>query len=190
MGYLTNEQLKTMGFKYLGTGVKISDKASIYNCEQIRLGDYARIDDFCVISGNLVIGKYTHITPMCLVAGGNPGIFFDDFCTLAYGVKIFAQSDDYSGESLTNSLIPNKYKKQIFAPVKIHKHVIIGTNSTVMPGVEIREGCSIGAMTLVLNSTEPWGIYVGVPAKRLKERKKDLIILEQQFLQEVIDASI
>jgi acetyltransferase-like isoleucine patch superfamily enzyme len=40
-------------------------------------------------------------------------------------------------------------------------------------------------MTLVNKSTEPWGIYIGNPAKRVKERKKDLLDLEKQFLQEV-----
>jgi acetyltransferase-like isoleucine patch superfamily enzyme len=54
-----------------------------------------------------------------------------------------------------------------------------------MPGVTIREGCSIGAMTLVAKSTDPWGIYVGVPALRVKERKQDLLELEKKFLDEV-----
>ncbi len=108
MAYLDEAQLSQMGFKKLGKEVKISDKASIYNAELIELGDYTRIDDFCVISGRIIFGNYNHVTPMCLVAGGEPGVEFSDFCTLAYGVKVFAQSDDYSGETMTNSLIPKK----------------------------------------------------------------------------------
>jgi acetyltransferase-like isoleucine patch superfamily enzyme len=38
-------------------------------------------------------------------------------------------------------------------------------------------------MTLVSKSTEPWGIYVGNPAKRVKERKKTLLDLEIDFFQ-------
>ena len=72
MAYLSEEQLNAMGFKNLGINVKISDKASIYNCEQITIGDHSRIDDFCVISGKVTIGQYCHITPMCLLAGGIP----------------------------------------------------------------------------------------------------------------------
>ena len=108
MAYLSIQELKSMGFKSLGKSVKVSDKASIYNPEKIELGDFSRVDDFCIISGNVTLGKYVHITPMCLVAGGEPGIFLNDFCTLAYGVKIFAQSDDYSGMTMVNSLIPKK----------------------------------------------------------------------------------
>lgn len=184
MAYLNATQLSELGFRKLGKDVKISDKASIYNPELIELGDYTRIDDFCVVSGRVVFGKYNHITPMCLVAGGMPGIEFSDFCTLAYGVKVFAQSDDYSGATLTNSLVPKKYKNEMFARVTLERHVIIGAGSTIMPGVTIKEGCSVGAMTLIAKSTDPWGIYVGVPAVRVKERKQDLLSLEKKFLDE------
>lgn len=184
MPYLSDEKLAAMGFKYLGKNVKISDKASIYNCDQIEIGDNSRIDDFCVVSGRISIGAYCHITPMCLVAGGVPGIYFSDFSTLAYGVKIFSQSDDYSGLTLTNSLIPKKFKNETFEAVYLRKHVIIGAGAVVFPGVDVAEGCSIGAMALVNRSTQPWGIYVGNPAKRIKERKKDMLELEKEFLKE------
>ena len=186
MAYLSEMQLREIGFSRLGKNVKISDKASIYNPELIELGDNSRIDDFCIVSGRVVIGAYCHITPMCLVAGGSPGIYFSDFCTLAYGVKIFAQSDDYSGETLTNSLIPKRFKKEIMKPVYLGRQVIIGAGSMVFPGVDIAEGCSVGAMTLVNKSTKPWGIYAGNPAKRIRERKKDLLELEKQFLAETM----
>lgn len=185
MAYLSASQLGKLGFRKLGKEVKISDKASIYNPELIELGDFTRIDDFCVVSGRVIFGKYNHITPMCLVAGGEPGIEFADFCTLAYGVKVFAQSDDYSGATLTNSLIPKKYKDEKFAKVQLERHVIVGAGATIMPGTTIREGCSIGAMALVTKSTDPWGIYVGVPAVRVKERKQDLLDLEKKFLGEL-----
>lgn len=182
MAYLTTVKLKKMGFKSLGNNVKISEHAAVYNPETIEIGNNSRIDDFCIISGNIRIGDYCHITPMCLLAGGIPGIHMDDFCTLAYGVKIFSQSDDYSGVSLVNSLIPKQYKNEIISAVHLNRHVIIGAGSMVFPGVNVAEGCSIGAMTLVNKSTMPWGIYVGNPAKRLKDRKQDLLILEQEFL--------
>lgn len=185
MAYYSEQQLRSMGFKFLGKGVKISDKASIYDCEKISIGDFSRIDDFCVISGNLEIGKYCHITPMCLVAGGEPGIFLDDFVTLAYGVKVFSQSDDYSGESMTNSLIPKKFKKEIKKAVYLEKHVIVGAGSIIFPGVTVANGCSVGAMTLVRASTIPWGIYVGNPARRIAERKQQILELEEKFLREI-----
>lgn len=121
---------------------------------------------------------------MCLIAGGKPGVEISDFCTLAYGVKIFSQSDDYSGQTMVNSLIPKKFKNELFAEVKLEKHVVVGAGATVFPGVTIAEGCAIGAMSLVSKSTKPWGIYVGSPAKLLKNRSKDLLLLEKEFLAE------
>jgi len=190
MAYLSEHQIQNLGFRRVGKNVKISDKASIYDCSRIELGDYSRIDDFCVISGKVLLGKYCHITPMCLVAGGEPGILISDFSTLAYGVKVFAQSDDYSGLTLTNSLIPRKYKNEKFEPVNIGKHVIVGAGSIIFPGVNIGEGCAIGAMTLVIKNISPWGIYVGSPARRVRERNRDLLELEKKFLMDISNDTV
>lgn len=182
MAYKTDEEMHSMGFKLLGRNVKISTKASIYNCDQIEIGDNSRIDDFCVISGNIHIGRHVHLTPMCLVAGGEKGVFIGDFVTMAYGVKVFSQSDDYSGQTMTNSTVPGKYKNEYKDRVVIKKHSIIGAGSIVMPGIILEEGVSIGAMTLVTKNTNPWSIYVGVPARKIKNRSKELLNLETDFL--------
>lgn len=184
MAYLTQVQLEQMGFRSIGKNVLISDKASIYNTDQIEIGNNSRIDDFCVISGNISIGSNVYIGPLCLIAGGEHGIIFEDFTTLAYGVKIFTQSDDYSGATLTNSTIPKKFKEEVKLKNIVKKHGIIGAGACILPGVILEVGSSVGAMSLVRKSTEPWGIYVGNPAKRLKDRKKDLLILEKQYLLE------
>ena len=184
MSYYSNQELKELGFKKLGLDVKISKKSSVYDSENISIGDYSRIDDFCVLSGNIEIGSYCHITPMCLIAGGEPGVTISDFCTLAYGVKVFSQSDDYSGETMVNSLIPKHMKNEKFAAVTLGRQVVIGAGSTILPGVNIADGVAVGAMSLVLTSTSPWGIYAGVPAKRIKERKQTLLELEKKFLRQ------
>lgn len=152
MSFLSDSELRKIGFKKLGKNVKISDKASIYNPEKIEIGDNSRIDDFCLLSGKISIGNNVHIAAYCNIAGGIEGITFDDFSGLAYGCHVFSQSDDYTGRTLTNPTIPKKYKKEIIKQVIIGKHVIVGTNSLVFPGVTIEEGCSIGAMTMVTKS--------------------------------------
>lgn len=190
MAYLTNEELKKLGFKYLGKNVLISDKASIYDPEKIEVGDNSRIDDFCVISGSLKFGHNVYVGPLSLIAGGDLGIIFEDFTTLAYNVKIFTQSDDYSGHTLTNSTVPKKYKKEKKEAVIVKRHSIIGAGACILPGVVLETGTSIGAMSLILKSTEPWGIYAGNPAKRLKDRKKDLLQLEKQYLMELYNDQV
>jgi len=181
MPYYTQKQLEILGFKSIGKNVKISNKASIYDCEQIEIGNNSRIDDFCIISGKVVVGNNVHITSMCLIAGGKKGIVIEDFVTIAYGVKIFTQSDDYGGETMTNSTVPSVYKNEKKKEVVLKKHSIVGSSSIIFPGVTLNEGTSIGAMSLVINSTEPWGVYVGVPVSRIKDRSKKLLNMEREY---------
>lgn len=182
MTFLTYEQLAQRGFKKVGQGVRISDKASIFNPESMEIGDHSRIDDFCVVSGKVTLGRNVHIAVFCNVAGGSEGVTMDDFSGLAYACHVFSQSDDYSGETLTNPTVPARYKKEIKAAVHLKRHTIIGAGSIVMPGVIIEEGTSVGAASMVTKSTQPWSIYFGIPARKLKDRKRDLLELEKRYL--------
>lgn len=182
MGFLSQEKLEDMQFKSLGVNVKISDKAAIYNCDQMEIGDHSRIDDFCVVSGKVKIGRNVHIAIFCNVAGGEKGIHLDDFSGLAYGCHVITQSDDYSGKTLTNPTVPDEFKLEKKAAVVISRHSIIGTGSVVLPGVVLGEGTSVGALSMITKSTEAWSIYFGSPAKRIKSRSKELLDLEAAYL--------
>lgn len=182
MPYLTVDQLNSLSFKKLGQNVKISDRASLYHTEEMEIGNNCRIDDFCVISGKIILGNYIHIAAFCLIAGGEKGIIAGDYTGISYGARIFSQSDDYSGEHMFSPLIPAEYKNEKKAAVILERHVILGANSVVFPGVHIAEGCSIGAMALVTRNTQPWGIYTGIPAKRIKEKSRELLKLEKKFI--------
>jgi acetyltransferase-like isoleucine patch superfamily enzyme len=181
MGYLTQVQLEGLGLKYLGKNVKISDTARIYNAEEIKIGDNSRIDDFCVLSGKIQFGRNVFIGVHGNLAGGINGIELADFVSMAYYVNLFTQSDDYYGETLTNPTVPRKYKKEKFGSIYVGKHSIIGSNSVIMPNAHIADGCAIGAMSLVTKPTAPWGVYKGIPAKRVKDRKRDLLVLEELY---------
>lgn len=182
MGYLSEAELQTLGFASIGRDVRISDRASVYGASEMRIGDHSRIDDFCVISGRVDVGRNVHITPLCLVAGGTPGIFIEDFVALAYRVSVFAQSDDYSGETMTNSTVPARFKREICAAVRIGRHSIIGSGAIICPGVELAEGTAVGAGAVVLKSSAPWTIIAGIPARKLKDRRRDLLALEIEYL--------
>jgi acetyltransferase-like isoleucine patch superfamily enzyme len=181
MAFLSPIQLELMGFKKIGKNVRISDKASIYNTDQIEIGDHSRIDDFCVVSGKVTIGRNVHIAVFCNIAGGEEGITLEDFSGLAYGCHVFSQSDDYSGRTLTNPTVPDEFKCEVKKAVHIGRHSIVGTNSLIFPGVTLAEGTSVGAMTMVTKSTEAWSMYFGIPAKRIKARKRDLLKLEEAY---------
>ncbi|OYO76104.1 galactoside O-acetyltransferase, partial [Lachnotalea glycerini] len=110
------------------------------------------------------------------------GIEIKDFANISSRVTIYAISDDYSGESMTSPLIPEQYKKLEKKKVIIEKNTIIGTGTSILPGVTISEGCAIGAMSLVNETTDMWKIYVGIPVRFLKNRKQDLLKTEIEFI--------
>lgn len=171
------EELKTLGLKEYGENILISRKCSIYGAENISLGSNVRIDDFCVLSGCITIGSYVHIAVGSMLFAGPEGITLEDYTGISSRCALYARSDDYTGQHMTNQIVPAEYTGVTGAPVRMEKHSIIGTGCTILPGVTLAEGCSVGAMSLLNRSTEPWGIYMGVPARRVKERSRKLLEL-------------
>lgn len=183
MAFLNHDQLIAMGFKKIGKNVRISDKASIYNPELMEIGENSRIDDFCVLSGKVIVGRNVHVAVFCNIAGGELGVYLADFAGLAYGCHVFSQSDDYSGRSLTNPTVPDDYKHETKKAVHLGRHALVGACSIILPGVIIGEGSSVGAMSMVTKNTETWSMYFGIPAKRIKSRSKDLLLMEKNYLE-------
>ena len=52
--------------------------------------------------------------------------------------------------------------------VNIGKQTFIGVNSTLRDGINIGEKCVIGAGSLILNDTDPGGVYIGSQTQRSK----------------------
>jgi galactoside O-acetyltransferase len=182
--FYSEQELKEIGFLNLGDNVLISRKCSIYSPGKISVGSNVRIDDFCILSGNIHIGNYVHIASYVALYGGNEGIEIEDFVGVSARSIVYSVTDDYSGNYLTNPTIPMEFKSIQDEKVVLKKHSLIGAGSIVLPGVIVEEGCSFGAMSLINKSTEPWGIYVGAPSKRLKDRSKNLLELEKKLYSE------
>jgi galactoside O-acetyltransferase len=184
MSFLSETELEKIGFKCLGENVKISDKAVFYNPAKISIQDYTRVDDFCILSagkGGIEIGRYVHIACYCSLIG-SALIKLDDFVGISGRTSIYSSNDDYSGDYLTNPNIPDELKNVTSKEVVLEKHALTGVGVVVLPGVRIKEGAVVGAHSLVKDDCEPFMIYVGNPAKRIKERSKKLLELEYKFI--------
>lgn len=175
-------ELKAFGFRRLGDHVKISRKASIYGAEQISIGSHVRIDDFCILSGKISLGNYIHIAAYSALYAGDAGIVIDDYANISSRVAIYAVSDDYSGEALTNPMVPEQFRKVQKEEVIIRKHVIVGSGCTILPGVELREGSAFGSMSLIKESSGEWSVNAGIPSKEIKKRRKDLLKMESEMV--------
>lgn len=173
--------MKGLGFRHIGNGVCISRKASIYGAQNISLGDHVRIDDFCILSGRIEIGSYVHVAAYTALYGGSDGIFIEDFANLSSRICVYSVSDDYSGQTMTNPMVPDEYKAVESAPVHIRRHVIVGSTSVILPGVDLKEGSAFGSFSFINHDPEPWSMNAGIPARKIKERSRNLLELEKQF---------
>lgn len=184
MAMLRREVLEDMGFASLGQNVQISQCASFYGIGRISIGHNVRIDDFCVLSagaGGINIGNHIHIAVYTSLIGGGK-IELADYCNLSSRVSIYSSNDDYTGSTLTNPTIPSVFTGVTHADVSLCKHVIVGSGSVILPGVILEEGVAIGALSLITKNCSAFGIYAGNPARRIKERKQDLLEVEKRFI--------
>lgn len=176
--YYTDLELSTLGFCQVGQGCKVSKFARFYGVSYISLSNNVRIDDFTVISvaTQSSIGDNVHIGPMSLISS-QLGFEFGAFSTFSSRVSAYGQNDDYSGARLTNPTVRESLrgvdKKRLF----IGNHVIVGAGSVILPQGTLADGVAVGALSLIKAPTISWGIYAGIPARRIRERSKNLLDL-------------
>lgn len=180
-GFLTLDELKKIGFKSLGKNVFISDKACFYKPDSISIGSNVRIDDFCVLIGNISVGDYVHIATYSSIHASHGSVTIGNYSTLSSRVAIYSASDDYSGEYMTSPLISTRYTNVVYSDIVIGNNVIVGTGSTILPNSVLPDGTAIGAMSLVKEQLEGWAIYAGIPVRKLLSRSKGLLLLESEF---------
>lgn len=183
MSFISQNKLDKMGFKSLGKNVLISDKCSLYNIKNISIGDNTRIDDFCILSAGdegIEIGKYVHIACYSSLIGKGK-IVMKDYSGVSSRVSVYSSSDNYDGEYMTNPCLPDTLTNTTHKDVIIGKHVVIGSNSVILPGVILTDGCSVGAMSLVNKSVDGPYIMAGIPIKKIKERKSKIFDLEKNI---------
>ncbi|MDB5447489.1 MAG: putative o-acyltransferase, CysE/LacA/LpxA/NodL family, partial [Phenylobacterium sp.] len=175
--------LRAMGLAHLGEGVRIHPTVIIIGLENLSVGDFSRIDAHTIITAGarVSIGRNVHLGAGCYIAGAG-GVELGDFTGYSQGVRIYSNNDDYSGAALTGPTVPEALTAVTRAPVVVGRHTVIGSGSVVLPGAHVGEGCAIGALSLVNRSLAPWGVYAGQPVRLLRERRRDLLELEKQYL--------
>lgn len=178
--FYTREELENIGFPKIGNNVLVSRFARFYNITGISIGNNVRIDDYCILSGKITLCDNIHISAFCALYGSN-GIIMNDYSGLSPRTTIFSASDDFSGEYMVGPMIPKEFRNINGGAVIIGKYAQIGAGSIVFPDLKIGDGASVGAMTLINKSLEPWTIYAGIPARVLKKRSEKIIELASKY---------
>lgn len=134
-------------FKEYGSNVKINPNCTIKWPEKVKIGNYVFIEEGAHIScrEGIDIGNYVMIGPKITILGGDHK--FDDTKTMMW----------YHTKGIDKKII-------------IEDDVWIGANVTLLKNAHISKGCVIGACSVVTKKTEPYGVYVGNPAKIVKYR--------------------
>lgn len=110
-------------------------------------------------SGVINIGKYTSISDIHLIIGGNHHTGITTFPLKARFLKYETQLD-------------NKPAKGI----AIGSDCWLGFNATVLDGVNIGDGAIVGAQSVVTGNVLPYSIVAGNPARMIRKRFSEDII--------------
>ena len=82
---------------------------------------------------------------------------------------------------MISPMVPNELTNVIGGKGILEKYVQLGANTVVMPNITIKEGTAVGALSFVNKELEEWGIYIGIPCRRIKERNKNIIQLSKNI---------
>ena len=169
--------LEKWQFKEAGISTEIFEPVSIIQPDKIILKNHIRISEFSVLAGGLglYIGNFIHIASQVIISGGGY-CFLEDFVGVCAGVKIITGSDDIAGEGIPSPLVPQEFRSFYRSYVYCERHSFLGTGCIIHPGVTIGEGTVVGSGSVVTKSLDPWGIYSGSPARRMKERPREKIL--------------
>lgn len=156
--------------KSCGQNVKIFPLAKITQPHVVSLADNCRVADFVFIYGGecVEVGEYTDIQPHTVIWGGGTTILGKRVSTGPGTVFLSATYSHDAGYKMVDGLGEGS-TKTLGGRLIVGDDVYIGANSVIMP-VKIGEGAVIGAGSFVNKDIEPWGIYVGSPAKKIGSR--------------------
>lgn len=120
-------------------------------------GEGTSVYDSAHIFGNVQVGKHTWIGPMTIIDGSGD-LTIGDYCSISAAVHIYTH--DTVQWALSGGLAPYEY-----APTNIGNNCYIGPQTIITKGVNLGEGCIVGANSFVNQSFPNGSKIAGNPAK-------------------------
>ena len=175
---MRSAQYDTTLLQSCGDDVFISANVEIRRPHLVRVGSHVAIDSGVYLTTAAEIGDYVHLSPyLTIIGGAQSKLVVEDFVTIAAGSRLICGSDRFMGDGFTSVTAPDEYRDTVdFGIIRCSRFAGIGTNVVIMPNVTIGEGSVIGACSLVTKDTEPWTIYMGVPARPVKVRPREKML--------------
>ncbi|WP_297890133.1 acyltransferase [Sulfurihydrogenibium sp.] len=145
---------------------------SSYIDENVEIGKGTKIWHFSHILQNTKIGENCIIGQNCMIG---PDVKIGKGCKIQNNVSIYkgVELEDYvfCGPSMvfTNVLTPRAFveRKHEFKKTLVKTGATIGANATIVCGNTIGKYAMIGAGAVVVSDVEDYGLYIGVPARKV-----------------------
>ena len=140
--YLLPKRLRVVLLRACGlrVGRALIFSGSLFRTTDVEIGDGSFVNHRCLFDGPVVLGRNVAVSTSVTFAGGGHEL----------------------GPSSARAGAP------VQRPILVGDGAWIGANAVIHGGVTIAAGCVIGAGAVVTRSTEPDGVYVGVPARRIR----------------------
>jgi acetyltransferase-like isoleucine patch superfamily enzyme len=136
----------------------IEDNVDFFPGQYISTGDH---------NSWIEIGHHSHFAPQCILYGWG-GLKLGPYCNIAAHCMFATIGHD----QVRRGDQPMALVKPVPGPITLVEDVWLCANVTVTAGTTIAKGCIIGANAVVTRDTEPYGLYVGIPARRLRDRER------------------
>jgi acetyltransferase-like isoleucine patch superfamily enzyme len=134
---------------YIGRAVYMWAKHKISIGDNFYIGKYSQIECDAKIGDNVMLANFVALI----------GRHDHDFKALGTPVRLASRirDDEYAGEGLSEWVI-------------IEDDVWIGHGTIILSGVKIGTGSIVGAGSVVTRDVDPYSIYAGNPAVKIKSR--------------------
>jgi maltose O-acetyltransferase len=113
-------------------------------------------------------GTYTNLGFRIVSDDYKKRLFIGKNVSIAPNVTFVVMSSANNGKRINEiPYVRDVLKKS--ADIIVEDEVWIGANVTVLPGVHIGECSVIGAGSVVTKDVEPYSVYAGVPARKIRD---------------------
>ncbi len=149
----------------LGKGVVIhhEDLVNIYKCE---IGDATRVGPFVEIQADVRIGKRCNIGSHSFLCGG---VTLEDDVFVGHGVMFI---NDLLPRAVTADGRLVTHGDFEMVTTRICTGASLGSNATILGGVQVGAGALVGAGAVVTRDVPPRAVVVGNPARVLRRLEK------------------
>ncbi len=110
---------------------------------------------------NLVCGDVVAVADEAIIYNPSP-ITLGSHATISQQAYLCGATHDYEVPEFP----------LISSPISVGAYAWVCARATVQPGVTVAEGAVLALGSIATRNLEPWSVYAGIPARKIKDRVK------------------